>query len=120
MNKKGQVMQGISNLAVGIAVFAIVIVIAFVVIGQTKTNIVTENPCDDGYTINGTGCCLDASYTDGTCFGANQTADYNSQSYLSTQTLQTATATVPGWVGLIVLIAVGALILGMIQMFGRR
>jgi len=35
-------------------------------------------------------------------------------------TITTAAATIPGWVGLVVLVAIGALILGMIAMFGRR
>ena len=39
---------------------------------------------------------------------------------LAVSTLTAAAATIPGWVGLIVLVAIGALILGMIAMFGRR
>ena len=49
---------------------------------------------------------------------AQVTADGNASAAVST--LTTAAATIPGWVGLIVLVAIGGLILGMIAMFGRR
>jgi len=35
-------------------------------------------------------------------------------------TLTSAAATIPGWVPLVVIVAIGALILGMIGMFNRR
>ena len=100
-NKKGQVFDNLAGLAVGIATFAIIMVVAFLVIGNTQEQTVDIDPCADGYTVNGTGCCLDASYGDGTCFGANQTG-YNSDSYESTVTLQSAAEDVPGWVPLVV------------------
>jgi len=46
------------------------------------------------------------------------TADGNATAAVNTIT--TAAASIPSWVGLIVLVAIGALILGMIAMFGRR
>ncbi len=38
----------------------------------------------------------------------------------SVVTLTNAASTIPGWVPLVVLVAIGALILGMIALFGRR
>jgi len=122
MNKKGQVMQNIGALGVGIATFAIVLVVAFLVMSNTETSLTNngDDACADGYTRNatGAGCCLDAA-SGSECVGANWSY-YNSIAWNSSRDLQTATATIPGWVSLIVIVAIGALILGMLTMFRRN
>jgi len=97
MNKKGQVMEGLANLGVGIAVFALVIVIAILVVNNTKDQTAAQG-----------------DIANAVC-GVNGTTAFNSSCELLA-----ATTTIPGWVGLIVLVAIGAIILGMIAMFGRR
>ena len=95
-NKKAQVMQNLGALGIGIATLAIVLTVAFLVVSQTQDNITTQTGND----------CNSTNSADLAC---NATLD-----------LQAAAATVPGWVGLIVLVAIGAIILGMISMFGKR
>jgi len=116
INKKAQVMENLGGLAIGIATFALVMVVAFLVIANTQTQTISIDPCADGYTINASGadCCI----TGTTCAGANASA-YNSNAYNSTQDLQTAAATVPGWISLVVIVFIGAAILGMLGMFRR-
>jgi len=117
MNKKGQVMQNLAGIGIGVVTFAIVMVVAFLIIGNTRTNM-------------GTGACV---YANGTYYSGAYNASLSNACVVasdgsvigkslalnSTDTLQSATATVPGWLPLIVLIAIGAVILGMVAMFRR-
>ena len=112
MNKKAQVLENLGGLAVGIATFAIIMVVAFLVISNTQSQTKTQGGCDaSGYTYNATGdtCCNTA----GSC-----TTGY-SNALNASRTLQSASATIPGWIPLIVIIVIGAAILGMIAMFKR-
>ena len=49
---------------------------------------------------------------------AEVAADANAT--LATRTLTTAAATIPDWVSLIILVAIGGLILALVAVFGRR
>jgi len=49
---------------------------------------------------------------------ASVAADANAT--LATRTLTTAAATIPDWVSLIILVAIGGLILALVAVFGRR
>ena len=51
-------------------------------------------------------------------FNAQVVADANSTAAVNT--LTDAAATIPGWVPLIVLVAIGGLILALVAVFGRR
>jgi hypothetical protein len=93
--KKGQVMSNLGGLAVGVAGLVIVLSIAFLVMGQVRT----QDTDVTGITCN---------QTDGS-IGCN-----------ATKTLQNATATIPGWVPLVILVSIGAVILGMVAAFGGR
>ena len=99
-NKKGQVFDNLAGLAVGIATFAIIMVVAFLVIANTQEKTVDIDPCADGYDLNATGygCCVTGAET---CAEENW-SNYNSDSYESTVTLQSAAEGVPGWVPLVV------------------
>ena len=87
-------MSNLSQLAIGIGAFTIVIVIAFLVMAQTKTQ---------DTSVSGTVC----NSTSGS-LGCNATKD-----------LQEATDTIPGWVPLIVIVTIGGAILMMVSRFGR-
>lgn len=100
MNKKGQVMQGLAQLGVGIAVLAIVLTVAFLIMSQGKEQI-SVLECDNASTASG----FDAT----TC----------GEGYNATGTLQNATSTIPGWVPLIVIATIGAILLGLVAMFRR-
>ena len=94
-NKKAQVFDNLGGLAVGIATFTIIIIVAILVMANVKTQ---------AQTVSGTVC--NATSGDLACN--------------STTTLMAATTSLPGWVPLVVIVAIGATILGMIGMFGRR
>jgi len=90
MDKKGQVFQNLAALGVGIAGLTITLVITFLIISQGRTQI-------EG--IEGT--------------------QSNSSAYNSTVTLANAVDDIPGWVPLIVIAAIGAILLSMVSLFRR-
>ena len=110
-SKKAQVFDNLAGLAVGIATFAIIIVVAFLIMANVKTQLQTSGACantTDVYAANGT--CLDSGLTINRPY---------SLAWNSTNSLQNTTSTVPGWIPLVVIVSIGALILGMIGMFRR-
>ena len=123
MNKKGQVMQNLGALGIGIVSLLIVLVVAFMIMAQSKTVMndsgyscaAPAGHTGNEYTFNTTGCCL--------LGGEDCTTHFNttglSTAYNSTNTLTNATATIPGWVGIIVITAIGSLLIGMVMMFRR-
>ncbi len=52
--------------------------------------------------------------------GANAQVAADANATASTVTLTNAAATIPGWVPLIILVAIGGLILALVAVFGRR
>lgn len=93
MNKKGQVFQTMGGIGVSIVSLALVLVIAFLVVGNTKAQIVTAQSITN--TSEGT------------------------LAYNSTMQLESAAATIPGWIPLIVLVGIGSVILALVSLFGR-
>ena len=104
MNKKGQVMQNLGALGIGIATLAIVMVIAFILVANVEDQIHDT----------------EASYVDAPGSGCNSTINLNcSSAHNATQTLQSAAEELPGWVPLVVIVAIGGIILGMVAMFKK-
>ena len=97
MNKKG-VMDQLGALGVGVASLVIVLAVVFLVLA----NVGTQAAGLDGVptSVYGTNCTSNA---------CNATIQ-----------LQTATATIPGWVPLIILVSIGGLILFLVAKFGKR
>ena len=92
-NTKGQ-FDALMGLAVGIATLAITLVVTFLVIAQGQTQIVEIE--DLTSTANTTSFALNA-----------------------TNTLAQAVDDIPGWVPLIVIAAIGAVLLGLVAMFRK-
>jgi len=92
--KKGQFNQ-LAGLAVGVATLAIVLVVGFLVMAEGKVQ---------SESISGISC--NATSGDLSCN--------------ATGTLQTATATIPAWVPLIIIATIGAILLGLVSLFRRR
>jgi predicted Kef-type K+ transport protein len=90
MKKKGSIFSEMGNLATGIAVLVIVLVVAFLVMAKTKTQIAST----DG-----------VSYSD-----ANGSLAWN-----ATRDMQNNTYSIVGWVGLVVIVGIGILILGLVR-----
>ena len=93
-NKKGQILQNFGGLAIGIATFCIVLVVAFLVMAQVKVQ--------------------DESVTGTLCDEENGSAGCN-----ATKELQSATGQLPGWMPLIVIVIIGGTILAMVSRFGK-
>jgi len=94
MNKKGM-LGNLGALGVGIATLTIVLVVAFLVVADTQTQLKTVQNRPAMVAENGT------------------------TAYNATVQLQSAAATIPGWVPLIVLVAIGGLIIALVSKFGR-
>ena len=52
--------------------------------------------------------------------GDNTQVAADGNATLATNTLTTAAATIPGWVPLVILVAIGGLILALVAVFGKR
>lgn len=94
--KKGQIMSQLGDLGIGVATVTIILVVAFLVMANTQDQIVTLDGIDE---------------TNVSTF----TTAYN-----GTGELISATATIPDWIPLVIIVAIGGIILGMVQVFRRR
>ena len=92
-NKKGQVMSGINGLMVALAAIVIIVAVTFLILANVITQVATVGGVDP---------------TNAATF----TTAYN-----ATLVLQQATATIPGWVPLIVIATIGGLILLLVRVF---
>jgi len=112
INKKGQAMQQLGALGVGVAVLAITMAVVFLILAQSKEQINDVGGCyNDSWTVSsdGTACCeLGNCTTNNTAF---------SYARNGTDTLTNAVADIPGWVPLIIIAVVGAILLGLISLF---
>lgn len=87
-NKKGMFQQ-MGALAIGIVTLILVLSIGFLIMASIKTQIVATEVSSVG----------------------------NSSAFNATNTLINAAATIPGWVPLIVIAVIGAMLLGLVKMF---
>lgn len=95
-SRKGSVFEAFGSLAVGITTTVIVLAIGFLIISQSQDQIAS---------IQG--------------INVTNVSDV-STAYNATTTLQSALGEIPGWVPLIVIATIGALLLGLVAMFRRR
>jgi hypothetical protein len=98
MSKKGQVFNQLGQLATGVATLAIVLVVAFLVMSEGKEQ---------------------AGEIEGLNFD-NTTECHQSITCNATEELQNATGDIPGWVPLVIIASIGAILLGLVSLFRRR
>lgn len=98
-----EVFAKMGGLVVGIAVLAIVLTVTFLIIAEGTSSIGD---------IEGVVCTGNSSTVAG---GGGTSIACN-----ATHTMQTAVATIPGWVPLIVIAVIGSILLGLVAMFKRR
>lgn len=121
INKKGQVLGNLGELGIGIAALAIILTVAFLIIseGQDQAVAIETNYCSgldaatQGFAFNTTSNDCGNITTQGV--RANLSNAYN-----ATVTMQTSTGDIPGWVSLIVVAVVGALLLGLVNQFRKQ
>ena len=116
MNKKAQVMSNLGALGIGVASLLIVLVVAFLIMAESQDTMedagasqACYNQSDRFYVVNSSCERL----------GATGGVTGTSIAWNSTYTLQTATATIPGWVSIIIITAIGSILIGMVAMFRR-
>jgi hypothetical protein len=98
-NKKGQVFQQLSALATGIATLAIILTVAFLVMAEGKSQAAILE-CENTSDASGIATCGEA--------------------YNATSELQGAVDDIPGWVPLVVVASIGAILLGLVALFRRK
>ena len=119
LSKKAQVMQNIGGIGISIATLVVLLAITFLVLSNVRTQAISVDPCADTVyykNYNATANCC-GNGVGGNCStgGLGISITMN-----STQELTDATATIPGWVPLIILVLIGGLILAMVKTFGDR
>jgi len=97
-NKKGTVFDELGSLATGVAVLAVVLTVAFLVMSEGKDQIGDIEGFDD----------------------TNDTLCQSSIACNSTSTLQSAVDDIPGWIPLVIVASIGAILLGLVSMFRKR
>jgi len=97
MNKRGQALDMLTKLMVGVASIAIILVITFLVISQGLTQIAAT----DGIT--------------NTSDTVSRTVGYN-----ATLTVAEAVDDIPDWIPLVIVATIGAALLGITALFKRR
>ena len=95
-SRKGGIFDQINSMGVALAALVIVFAVMFLVIAQVLVQIAT---------VEG----INATCT------TTRTLAYN-----ATMELQAAAATMPPWVPLIIITVIGAILIGLVAMFGRR
>ncbi len=104
IDKKGQVMQNLGALGIGIVTIAIIFSVMFIMVANVEDQIQDQ----------------DVSYEDTQIAGCNSTDNLNcSAAYNATVTLRAAAEDVPTWIPLVVIVALGGIILGLISAFKR-
>ena len=112
MTKKGQAMQQLGALGVGVATLAITMAVIFLILAQTGEQIDDIQPCANSSHIvsnDSSVCCTNnACLTNGSTWSA---------AHNGTNTMTNAVADIPGWIPLIIIAVVGAILLGLISLF---
>ena len=120
LTKKGQVLDNLGVLAVGIATLAITLTIAFLIISEGRAETIDIDACGNQSPSYGSWVY---NATTGNCH--NATINGTAQSELSyamnsSRTLGEAVDDIPGWIPLIVIAVIGSILLGLVAMFRRR
>ena len=97
-NKKAQVFARLGELAVGVVTLALVLTIGFLIMAQGKTEIASIE-------------CANTSDTSGLA-----TCGYG---YNGTSALESAVATIPGWIPLIIISVIGLVLLGFVGLYRK-
>lgn len=90
------VFDNIGSLAKGLGVFAVIMVVAFLVMAQAQDQVVSVQSIDESNTTQWT------------------------TAYNASRTTQEAAAGVPTWLPIIVIVAIGALLFMLLRGFGGR
>ncbi len=122
-NKKGQIEQ-LTNLIIPLIGVGIVLVVGFLIMSEAKDQVLQKeneqgNFCISGYVLNTTDtdwqCCNDTSPMN--CGAGNTTGMRMPHSWNGTLATQEAMSDIPGWLPIIVITVIGALLIGLVAIF---
>lgn len=100
INKKGQVFGKLMALATGVVVVAVTLVVGFLILAEGSDQITSI----EGYD----------------CEVVNTSEAYRSAACNATNELRSAMLDIPGWVPLVIIASIGAILLGLVAMFQNR
>ena len=107
-NKKG-IFDDISGLVTALGTIAILAAIIFLIIGETKSVVVDQGPCDD--------TSLTWNTTDQNCWNASEVVAGASYAYNASVDVQSATSDIPGWLPIVVITVIGGVLLTLVRFF---
>ena len=122
MNKKGAI-QELQALIAPLVGVAIVLVVGFLIFAEVKTQVIDGDRgsfCPTGFTYSNTSICCNSTGGVGHCSGVNTTTAGYSYAYNGTETVQNAMQDIPGWLPIIIITVIGAILLGLVAYFRRR
>ena len=125
LNRKGQIFQNLGALAIGTAVLVVILAITFLVSSEIQDNTADMSAACAittlSYNVTNNICCNTTN-----CSRAGFDGEFNttnpgalSNAMNGTQTLTNAASTIPDWVPLIILVAIGGVILVLVSRFRR-
>lgn len=95
MNKKGQVFENLGKLGIGVAALTIILVITFLILSEGASQVET---------IDG----VDCNTTNSASLACNATNE-----------LTGAVDDIPGWVPIVIITSIGAILIGLVRIFKR-
>jgi len=109
--KKGQVMEQLQGFLLGLAGVAVILTVVLLTLGSLQT------AADDSANYCGTGYTYNASQPESTaCYNTSVTggpvALSRTDAYTATGSIMTKLATVPTWVGIIIVVALAFIVMG--------
>lgn len=107
-------LDNLAGLVTSLVFVAVLLAVGFLILANIKTQVISEDACDNTNDVYNS--------TSKLCFqGVNQSQRGNgtSYSYNGTATTTNAMAGVPQWLSVIVIVVIGAVILGLIRVFRR-
>jgi hypothetical protein len=119
LNKKGQAMSQLQGFILGIIGVAITLVVGLIVLTSLQTsNDPTSRWCGTGYTYNASQA--DATGCLNTSTGGGSIAITHSTDYTATGSIITKLATVPTWIGIVIVVALAFVVLGFFYTRGQQ
>lgn len=96
-NKRAEAFAQLGALGIGLATFTITLMVIFLVISQTRSQIISL----DGITNTSNATQLTSSYN-------------------GTVAMSSAVSGIPDWIPLVIIASIGAILLGLVSLFRRR
>lgn len=113
--RKKAVLDNLGDLLTGLGVIAILFAVIFLIIGETKTQVIEQDACNSSGTWNGTTlqCCANST----SC--ASGALDHYSKTYEAQVGVQGTASDIPGWLTIVVITIIGGVLLTLVRYFKK-